>query len=171
MIKGQNAPWTTQYLNKTYETFGGFEPGSGSSGSPRVSGNYDTLGWGTLLYHLNESDMASIRDSSTTSSVVHKSSTHATSVVKVQKATTSISDSSDSSSGSVTTVSLSTGRPEITTSTSFHSDFLPVSATMAPASNLNPHSDQHHHIHHHYNHHDHMSDSQGSGSCPFLPKK
>lgn len=171
MIKGQKAPWTTQYLNKTYETFGGFEPGSGSSGSPRVSGNYDTLGWGTLLYHLNESDMASIRDSSTTSSVVQKSSTHATSLVKVQEATTSISGSSDSSSGSATTVSVSTGRPEITTSTSTNSDFLPVSATTAPASNLKPHSDQHHHIHHHYNHHDHISDSQGSGSCPFLPKK
>ncbi|OOQ86272.1 exopolysaccharide inner membrane protein [Penicillium brasilianum] len=171
MIKGQKAPWTTQYLNKTYETFGGFEPGSGSSGSPRVSGNYDTLGWGTLLYHLNESDVASIRGSSTTSSVVHKSSTHEASVVKVQEATTSISGSSVFSSGSATTISASTGRPELTTSTATNSDFLPVSATTAPASTLKPHSDQHTHIHHHHNHHhDHISDSQGSGSCPILPK-
>lgn len=121
MIKGQKAPWTTQYLNKTYETFGGFEPGSGSSGSPRVSGNYDTLGWGTLLYHLNESDVTLIRDSSTTGSAIHRSSTPATSLVKVQEATTSIP---------------------------VNSDFLLVSATAVPASTGKSYSKEHHHGHH-----------------------
>jgi hypothetical protein len=146
MIKGQKAPWTTQYLNKTYETFGGFEPGSGSSGSPRVSGNYDTLGWGTLLYHLNESDVTLIRDSSTTGSAIHRLSTPATSLVKIQEATTSIP---------------------------VNSDFLLVSATAVPASTGKSYSQEHHHGNHHHNyhnHHDYNSVSQGPGSCPSLPK-
>lgn len=165
IIKGQKAPWTTQYLNKTYETFGGFEPGSGSSGSPRVSGNYDTLGWGTLLYHLNESDVASIRDSSTTSSVIHRLSTPTTSLVKVQGATTPISGSSDFSSGSATIVSASTSSPEVT-SISANSGSPPVSAPTVPAPTGKPHSNQHHHVHHDHDH----NHSLGDGSCPSLHK-
>ncbi|KAJ5557871.1 hypothetical protein N7513_003457 [Penicillium frequentans] len=60
-IKEQAAPWTTQYWNKTLETWNGFEIGSGAYGSPYVSGYYDTMGWGTILYHLNDTDVAAAR--------------------------------------------------------------------------------------------------------------
>ncbi|KAH8661729.1 chondroitin AC/alginate lyase [Ilyonectria robusta] len=54
-IKGLDAPWTTEYLNNTLSFFGGFEGGAGSWGEG--SGHYDGLGWGSLLYHLDESDL------------------------------------------------------------------------------------------------------------------
>ncbi|KAJ5874356.1 uncharacterized protein N7529_002786 [Penicillium soppii] len=60
-IKGQSAPWTTQYWNKSLETFGGVEIGSGAYGSPLSSGYYDTMGWGTILYHLDDTDVAAAR--------------------------------------------------------------------------------------------------------------
>ncbi|KAJ5917410.1 hypothetical protein N7466_010964 [Penicillium verhagenii] len=56
MIKGQSAPWTTRYRNKTLETWNGLEIGSGAYGSASVSYYYDTMGWGTILYHLNDTD-------------------------------------------------------------------------------------------------------------------
>lgn len=169
MIKGQKAPWTTQYLNKTYETFGGFEPGSGSWGSPRVSGNYDILGWGTLLYHLNESDVAAIRDSLTTSSVIPRSSTPV-SPVKVQVTTTSISGISDFSSGSATTTSASTQGTGITVPIPADPNSLPVSGPTVPASTAGPVSGQdhvhHHHHHHHGGHHGKNVELQGVNFCP-----
>ncbi|CAG7562566.1 unnamed protein product [Fusarium equiseti] len=60
-IKGLDAPWTTGYLNKTLEYFGGFEGGAGSWGEG--SGHYDGLGWGSLLYHLDESDVRALKAS------------------------------------------------------------------------------------------------------------
>lgn len=68
-IKGVEAPWTTAYLNYTLEWFGGFEGGAGSWGEG--SGHYDGLGWRSLLYHLDESDLTS----TTTSSSIIPSST------------------------------------------------------------------------------------------------
>ncbi|RAH80868.1 chondroitin AC/alginate lyase [Aspergillus japonicus CBS 114.51] len=62
-IKGQDAPWTTKYWNLALETWG-TEIGSGAYGSPAVSGYYDTLGWGTILYRLDDSDMAAARAAS-----------------------------------------------------------------------------------------------------------
>lgn len=55
MIKKRTAPWTTKYLNKTLERFGGYEPGAGAWGEG--SEHYDSLGWGSLLYRLEESDV------------------------------------------------------------------------------------------------------------------
>lgn len=50
-----DAPWTTKYLNYTLNEYGGFEPGAGTYGEG--SGHYDGLGWGSLLYHMDESDV------------------------------------------------------------------------------------------------------------------
>ena len=71
-IKGLDAPWTTAYLNKSLEYFGGFEGGAGSWGEG--SGHYDGLGWGSLLHHLDESDVRELKSSalpSVTSSKSH----------------------------------------------------------------------------------------------------
>ncbi|RAO73464.1 uncharacterized protein BHQ10_009476 [Talaromyces amestolkiae] len=56
VIKNQKAPWTTKFWNKSLEQFGGHEPGAGAWGEG--SGHYDSLGWGSLLYRLEESDVA-----------------------------------------------------------------------------------------------------------------
>ncbi|ROW00095.1 hypothetical protein VSDG_03573 [Cytospora chrysosperma] len=65
-IKGLDAPWTTKYLNYTVNSYGGFEPGAGSLGEG--SGRYDGLGWGSLLYHMDASDVAAYLGSNTTTS-------------------------------------------------------------------------------------------------------
>ena len=54
VVKGLQAPWTKLYLNHTLEWFGGFEGGAGSWG--QNSGQYDGLGWGSLLYRQETSD-------------------------------------------------------------------------------------------------------------------
>jgi len=64
-VKGLEAPWTTAYLNKTLEYFGGFEGGAGSWGEG--SGHYDGLGWGSLLYHLDASDVRALKSSAVAS--------------------------------------------------------------------------------------------------------
>lgn len=60
-IKGLDAPWTKAYLNHSLEFFGGFEGGAGSWGEG--SGHYDGLGWGSLLHHLDESDIQAAQPS------------------------------------------------------------------------------------------------------------
>ncbi|KAL3419814.1 hypothetical protein PVAG01_08312 [Phlyctema vagabunda] len=54
-IKGVDAPWTEQFRNYTNEGMGGFEGGAGSWGEG--SGHYDGLGWGSLLYRLDDGDV------------------------------------------------------------------------------------------------------------------
>ncbi|OJJ42770.1 hypothetical protein ASPZODRAFT_75919 [Penicilliopsis zonata CBS 506.65] len=102
MIKGQEAPWTTEYLNATYETFGGFEPGSGSYGDPWDSGYYDTLGWGTILYHLNASDVAALQNQSVSSSVYASASASVASASASVASATSTSAFVSSASSSAT---------------------------------------------------------------------
>ncbi|KAI6774867.1 hypothetical protein HG530_001625 [Fusarium avenaceum] len=70
--KGLEAPWTTAYLNNSLEFFKGFEGGAGSWGEG--SGHYDGLGWGSLLHHLDESDVAAEKPSGSSSSAVSKTS-------------------------------------------------------------------------------------------------
>lgn len=73
-IKGLDAPWTTEYLNYTVTGYGGFEPGAGTYGEG--SGHYDGLGWGSLLYHMDDSDVAAYRSgSNSTSSTTTSNST------------------------------------------------------------------------------------------------
>lgn len=71
-IKGLKAPWTTAYLNNSLEFFKGFEGGAGSWGEG--SGHYDGLGWGSLLHHLDESDVPAEKPSGSSSSAVAKTS-------------------------------------------------------------------------------------------------
>lgn len=67
-IKGLDAPWTTEYLNYTLAGYGGgFEPGAGSLGEG--SGNYDGLGWGSLLYHMDEEDVVAYKSNMTAGAV------------------------------------------------------------------------------------------------------
>ncbi|KAJ5205256.1 Chondroitin AC/alginate lyase [Penicillium cf. griseofulvum] len=54
-MKGMDAPWTTLFLNNSLEYYGGAEGGAGSWGEG--SGHYDGLGWGSLLYRMDESDV------------------------------------------------------------------------------------------------------------------
>ncbi|KAM0235342.1 hypothetical protein ACHAP5_009737 [Fusarium lateritium] len=70
-IKGLKAPWTTAYLNNSLEFFGGFEGGAGSWGEG--SGHYDGLGWGSLLHHLDESDVPAEKSSASSSAAAKTS--------------------------------------------------------------------------------------------------
>ena len=58
VIKRLQVPWTKKYRNYTLQVFNGFEGGAGSRGGN--SGDYDGLGWGSLLYRLEKEDVASI---------------------------------------------------------------------------------------------------------------
>ncbi|KAH8596032.1 chondroitin AC/alginate lyase [Bisporella sp. PMI_857] len=63
-IKGVEAPWTERYRNYTTEAMGGFEGGGGSWGEG--SGHYDGLGWGSLLYHLDDEDVVALKGTQST---------------------------------------------------------------------------------------------------------
>lgn len=54
-----DAPWTTLYLNQSLAYYGGAEGGAGSLGEG--SGHYDGLGWGSLLHHMDASDVAALK--------------------------------------------------------------------------------------------------------------
>lgn len=73
--KSMEAPWTTAYLNYTLDHYGGFEPGAGALGS--TSGAYDSLGWGSLLYHRDINDTtlsaSSVNSTSLLSNISHSS--------------------------------------------------------------------------------------------------
>ncbi|KAH7381840.1 chondroitin AC/alginate lyase [Cadophora sp. MPI-SDFR-AT-0126] len=102
-IKGINAPWTKEYLNHTLETFGGlFEGGAGSYGEG--SGHYDGLGWGTLLYRRDQSDVDAIHSSSTSTAVTSTSAVLVSSTTPAGAASSSaFSEFSASSSASLAT--------------------------------------------------------------------
>lgn len=53
-IKGLDAPWTNLYLNKSLTSSDGYEQGIGHGSE---SGQFDGVGWGTLLYRLEDSDV------------------------------------------------------------------------------------------------------------------
>ncbi|KAJ5923148.1 chondroitin AC/alginate lyase [Penicillium verhagenii] len=59
VVKGLDAPWKKEYLNYSLTEFRGFEPGAGAWGEG--SGYYDGLGWGSLLYHQDASDVAAAK--------------------------------------------------------------------------------------------------------------
>ncbi|KAJ5758787.1 hypothetical protein N7520_005943 [Penicillium odoratum] len=67
VVKGLDAPWTKKYLNYSLSEFGGFEPGAGAWGDD--SGDYDCLGWGSLLYHQDASDVAAAKSAASSSAV------------------------------------------------------------------------------------------------------
>lgn len=86
-IKGLDAPWTTEYLNYTVTGYGGFEPGAGTYGEG--SGHYDGLGWGSLLYHMDDSDVAAYRSSNSTSTTAASNSTLSAATAVVATSTSS----------------------------------------------------------------------------------
>lgn len=51
-IKGVSAPYTLEFRDWAVEKNGGAEGGGGDYG--RTSGGYDQLGYGTLLFRLDE---------------------------------------------------------------------------------------------------------------------
>ncbi|KAJ5392883.1 hypothetical protein N7465_011857 [Penicillium sp. CMV-2018d] len=76
LTKRVDAPWTTLYLNNSLQYYGGAEGGAGSWGEG--SGHYDGLGWGSLLYHMDESDVVaavSSKSASPTASSTTRAST------------------------------------------------------------------------------------------------
>ncbi|KAB8294911.1 hypothetical protein EYC80_006869 [Monilinia laxa] len=101
-IKGVDAPWTEEYKNYTVKAMGGFEGGAGSWGEG--SGHYDGLGWGSLLYHLDEDDVAVASNVSTSNSTSPTTNS----------STTAFLPSSTSASTS-TSVPTSTSAPTSTT--------------------------------------------------------
>lgn len=72
-IKGLDVPWTEQYMNYTNTGMGGFEGGAGSWGEG--SGHYDGLGWGSLLYHLDPSDVVVLSNSEANLTIVTNTAT------------------------------------------------------------------------------------------------
>src|SRR3954463_6153370 len=62
--KGMDAPWSTLFLNNSLDYYHGAEGGAGSWGEG--SGHYDGLGWGSLLYHMDETDVAGLVSSRST---------------------------------------------------------------------------------------------------------
>ncbi|KAF7889697.1 uncharacterized protein EAF02_002112 [Botrytis sinoallii] len=93
-IKGVDAPWTKEYMNYTVTTMGGFEGGAGSWGEG--SGHYDSLGWGSLLYHLDPEDIATAGNNSLAAS--NSTSTTIASVSASTSAPSSIASVAYSSS-------------------------------------------------------------------------
>ena len=90
MLKGLDVTWTEQYRNYTIEQFGGsYEGGAGSWGDE--SGQYDGLGWGTLLYRLDESDVSAVLNASTSVSAAAPTSTSSAGAIIPSTFATSIS--------------------------------------------------------------------------------
>lgn len=61
-ILGMDVPWVKAYLNYSlplYPGSPGYEGGLGSWGEG--SGHYDSLGWGSLLHHLDDEDVATAK--------------------------------------------------------------------------------------------------------------
>ncbi|CAK7216679.1 hypothetical protein SCUCBS95973_002888 [Sporothrix curviconia] len=102
-IKGEEAPWTVEYLNYTLDYFGGAEGGAGSWGEG--SGHYDGLGWGSLLYHLDPADINSTSVVSSAASASSVTSAIAASTTSATSATSAITASFDTFVTSVTSVS------------------------------------------------------------------
>jgi hypothetical protein len=76
-VKGVDAPWTKKYLNYSLTEFGGFEPGVGAWGEG--SGYYDGLGWGSLLYHQDASDIADAKSAASSTAVASSRYTYSSS--------------------------------------------------------------------------------------------
>ncbi|KAJ5519409.1 Chondroitin AC/alginate lyase [Penicillium expansum] len=106
MLKRADAPWTTLYLNKTLDYYGGAEGGAGSWGEG--SGHYDGLGWGSLLYHMDESDAVaafSSKSASLTANPTPRVSTTLNWALSATTTTSSVSGQNALVSHSTTTVS------------------------------------------------------------------
>ncbi|RAL66041.1 hypothetical protein DID88_005702 [Monilinia fructigena] len=139
-IKGIDAPWTEQYKNYTVKAMGGFEGGAGSWGEG--SGHYDGLGWGSLLYHLDEDDVvaaANISTSNTTSPAIYNSTTlflQSSASATISTTVAATSSSSNISKQPVVTSSSTSAYPA--TQTSGFNSFTTSSTEVNSASSPGP---------------------------------
>ncbi|CAH0027153.1 unnamed protein product [Clonostachys rhizophaga] len=117
-VKKLDAPWTKAYLNKTLEEYGGFEPGSGAMGEG--SGRFDGLGWGSLLYRVDDSD------------VVESSSASET------PARTTTSSSSATPTGSSTLIDKVTSATPVSSTLSSTVDTIPIATPTSTTSRHTP---------------------------------
>ncbi|KAL2852224.1 chondroitin AC/alginate lyase [Aspergillus pseudodeflectus] len=143
-IKRLEAPWTTAYLNSTLEYFGGlFEKGIGYG---EGSGHYDGVGWGTLLYRLEDDDLEALRQGAAPATTVSQEiassssasppSSTATALQSTTTASTAISSSATVSSSLGSTTAVTAGNAGTSTTG------LAVKPTLG-------------HTHGHHNHHSH----------------
>ncbi|KAJ5505063.1 Chondroitin AC/alginate lyase [Penicillium fimorum] len=151
-IKGMDAPWTTLFLNNSLDYYGGAEGGAGSWGEG--SGHYDGLGWGSLLYHMDESDVVAASSSKSTSSTANHTprtsttsrTTTTTSVVSRQSALISSSTTIEVrtvSAGSSIIANNSGTSPSSTSRTTSTS----ISTAFPTMTYDRSHEAQHHHNH------------------------
>ncbi|KAJ6100249.1 hypothetical protein N7467_001784 [Penicillium canescens] len=102
--KGMDAPWSTLFLNNSLDHYGGAEGGAGSWGEG--SGHYDGLGWGSLLYHMDEADVAGLvssRSALPTANPMSSASLASTFAPSTTTTTSGVSDQSAHVSSSTTT--------------------------------------------------------------------
>ncbi|KAL2801218.1 chondroitin AC/alginate lyase [Aspergillus keveii] len=141
-IKGLDAPWTAAYRNNTLEYFGGlFEKGIGYG---EGSGHYDGVGWGTLLYRLEEEDLEAIQRGTTSTTPQSHASTSsastASSTMSISSSSITTPTTSSSSPGVSTSLSSTTGTTTSNTGTS---------TTEAAVRPTLVHGHSHHHEHSH----------------------
>jgi hypothetical protein len=126
-ILGMDVPWVKAYLDYSlplYPGSPGYEGGLGSWGEG--SGHYDSLGWGSLLHHLDNEDVAAAKSGSATavfSSItsIPTSSVPSFSTTSVDSVSTSSVDSvvSSSQEASASTSAYSSSIAAYSTSTTF----------------------------------------------------
>ncbi|TVY26896.1 hypothetical protein LHYA1_G004848 [Lachnellula hyalina] len=101
-ILGMDVPWVKAYLNFSlplYPGSPGYEGGLGSWGEG--SGHYDSLGWGSLLHHLDDEDVAAAKNGSTVAA------SNSTSSASTSSNSTALYSSSTATSSSASSVSKS----------------------------------------------------------------
>ncbi|GLI74940.1 hypothetical protein PoHVEF18_003189 [Penicillium ochrochloron] len=170
--KGMHAPWTTRFLNNSLDHYGGTEGGAGSWGEG--AGHYDGLGWGSLLYHMDEADVAALASPSSALSTPSPTSSASPTSTLASRTTTMTSGTSGLGQGAHVSSSttaypaagssvLGTGTP--TFSAVANNGRIPapsmgstasasVSTTLATTASETP-QEVHHHHHHHTDGHSH----------------
>jgi hypothetical protein len=157
VIKGMDAPWTTKFLNESLNYYGGAEGGAGSWGEG--SGHYDGLGWGSLLHHLDEEDVAA-QGSGANTLIASPSAGKATSTPLPESTPGSSSAvssgvKSTSAAAASTSAANSTPSPQSSPSTSSPGTSTPA-ATPDPQSTPRPteagQKPSHGHRHHRHGH-------------------
>jgi hypothetical protein len=172
--KGMDAPWSTLFLNNSLDYYHGAEGGAGSWGEG--SGHYDGLGWGSLLYHMDETDVAGLVSSRSTLPTASPMSSASSASTFAPRATTTtgVSDQSAHVSSSTTTYpsavssDLGTGNSALSTAakniatpiSSMHSTASTSILTTSTTTPLGRPQEAHHHHHHH-----HHVDAQAQNVC------
>ncbi|OQE81588.1 hypothetical protein PENNAL_c0040G08595 [Penicillium nalgiovense] len=168
MMKRMDAPWTTLYLNNTLDYYDGAEGGAGSWGEG--SGHYDGLGWGSLLYRMDESDVIAPFPSKSASPTVNPTPRASTTLNLAPSAMTTTPGTSGQSapishstttnfaavsatSGTQTFVSWTIADDSRTPPFSMSSTASAITSTTLPTAPLDTSQKSYHHPHHHHHHH------------------